>query len=41
MKYVVPITCLLVALISIACSERTYNNKTLLLDQVAANPIQE
>ena len=31
MRHVVTITCLLVALISIACSERTYNNETLLI----------
>jgi len=31
MRHEVTITCLLVALISIACSERTYNNETLLI----------
>ena len=32
MKYVVAVTCPLVALLSIACSERTYNNETLLIE---------
>ena len=37
MRHVVTITCLLVALTSIACSERIYNNETLLIQWTDTN----
>ena len=37
LKYAVPFTYLIVAITSMACSERTYNNETLLIEWTDTN----